>query len=122
LDSKLDDKKAWLSSLAQVLTGKALDKFTDDDELVLYDKFKNMIFELDSLTEISKKDIDDTKEEVMSLKIDSFNEQMEPKIIRISKAKENDIDLLKTNITKYLTSDKSINIAAITKLLKELIQ
>ncbi len=122
LDSKLDDKKAWLSSLAQALTGKSLDKFTDEDELVFYDKFKNMIFELDSLTEISKKDIDDTKEDVMSLKIDSFNEQMEPKIIRISKAKEKDIDLLKTNITKYLTSDKSINIAAITKLLKELIQ
>ncbi len=122
LDSKLDDKKAWLSSLAQALTGKALDKFTDDDELVLYDKFKNMIFELDSLTEISKKDIDDTKEDVISLKIDSFNEQMEPKIIRISKAKENDIDMLKTNITKYLSKDKAVNIAAITKLLKELIQ
>ena len=122
LDSKLDDKKAWLSSLAQALTGKALDKFTDEDELVFYDKFKNMIFELDSLTEISKKDIDDTKEDVLSLKIDSFNEQMEPKIIRISKAKEKDIEKLKTNITQYLSKDKAVNIAAITKLLKELIQ
>ena len=85
-------------------------------------QMQTAVAEAKKQVEQDKKDIDDTKEDVLSLKIDSFNEQMEPKIIRISKAKEKDIEKLKTNITQYLSKDKAVNIAAITKLLKELIQ
>ncbi|MBK7633053.1 MAG: hypothetical protein IPJ13_01345 [Saprospiraceae bacterium] len=44
LDSELDDKKAWLSSLAQVITGKGLDNFVDEDEVIFYDRFKKYDF------------------------------------------------------------------------------
>jgi len=121
LDSILDDKKAWLSSLAQALTDKVLEKFSDDDEMIFYEKFKNIILELDSLTFISKGSVDETLEEVLSLKIDSFTEHMEPKLIRIPKSKEDDIESLKNKLENILANDKSINIAALTKLLKKLI-
>ena len=48
LDSPLDDRKAWLNSIAQAVTGKTLEAFTDQDEILLYEKFKAMILELDS--------------------------------------------------------------------------
>ena len=57
LDSELDDKKAWLSSIAQAVIGKSLETIKDEEEILLYDKFKTLIFELDSLTNISKADI-----------------------------------------------------------------
>jgi hypothetical protein len=40
---------------------KTLENFTDEDEIMLYEKFKSMIFELDSLTKISKSDIDEKR-------------------------------------------------------------
>lgn len=67
LDSPLDDRKAWLNSIAQAVTGKTLEAFTDEDEILLYDRFKSMILELDSLTKISKTDIDESKEEVIGV-------------------------------------------------------
>lgn len=72
LDSALDDRKAWLNSIAQAVTTKTLETFSDEDEILLYEKFKAMILELDSLTRISEFDIDETKEEVIGVKIDSF--------------------------------------------------
>jgi ribosomal protein S15P/S13E len=58
LDSPLDDRKAWLNSIAQAVTGKTLEAFSDEDEILLYEKFKAMILELDSLTKTSKSDIE----------------------------------------------------------------
>jgi hypothetical protein len=69
LDSPLDDRKAWLNSIVQAVTGKTLETFSDEDEILLYEKFKAMILELDSLTKISKMDIDESKEEVIGVKI-----------------------------------------------------
>jgi hypothetical protein len=58
LDSPLDDEKAWLNSLAQAIMGKTLARFSDEDEMLLYEKFKSMIMQLDSLTKVSKSDIE----------------------------------------------------------------
>src|SRR5690606_12396290 len=59
IDSGLDDKKVWFNSIAQAVVGKTLENFSDEDEILLYEKFKALILELDSLTTISKADIDE---------------------------------------------------------------
>ncbi|MBK8193491.1 MAG: hypothetical protein IPK76_09865 [Lewinellaceae bacterium] len=41
--SELDDRKAWLSSIAQAVVGKTLETLRDDDEPQLYDKLKNFV-------------------------------------------------------------------------------
>lgn len=120
IDSALDDKKAWLNSLAQALMGKTLEVFADEDELLLYEKFKATILELDSLTKISKTDIDDKKEEVISVKIDSFFTKIDPKIVRIPKNKSKEIEHIQEALKTKLGEDKTTNIAALLNLLKEL--
>ena len=122
LDSSIDDKKAWLTSLAQVVTGRALDLFSDEDEILLYEKFKSMIFELDSLTKISLSDIDENKEEIIGVKIDSFFGKIDPKVVRIPKNKMEEIERLKNELKNMLGSDKTSNIAAVINLLKELLK
>ena len=122
LDSSIDDKKAWLTSLAQVVTGRALDLFSDEDEILLYEKFKSMIFELDSLTKISISDIDENKEEIIGVKIDSFFGKIDPKVVRIPKNKMEEIERLKNELKNMLGSDKTSNIAAVINLLKELLK
>lgn len=122
LDSPLDDKKAWLNSIAQAVSGKTLEIFSDEDEILLYERFKSIIFELDSLTKISKTDIDESKEEVIGVKIDSFFSKIDPKVVRVPKSKSKEIEELKKELKNKLGKDKTSNIAAVLNLLKELLQ
>ncbi len=122
LDSPLEDRKAWLNSIAQAVTGKTLEAFSDEDEILLYEKFKAMILELDSLTKISKSDIDESKEEVIGVKIDSFFSKIDPKVVRVPKNKSKEIEELKNELKIKLGKDNTSNIAAVLNLLKELLQ
>ena len=122
LDSPLDDQKAWLNSIAQAVTGKTLEAFSDEDEILLYEKFKAMILELDSLTKISKSDIDESKEEIIGVKIDSFFSKIDPKVVRVPKNKSKEIELLKNELKTKLGKDNTANVAAVLNLLKELLQ
>lgn len=122
IDSALDDKKAWLNSIAQAVIGRSLENFSDEDEIMLYEKFKSTIFELDSLTNLSKGDIDEAKEEVIGVKIDTFFSTINPKIVRMPKNKAAEIEQIKIALKKRLSSDKTSNIAAVLNLLKELLQ
>lgn len=122
LDSPLDDKKAWLNSIAQAITNKPLEIFADEDEIMLYERFKSMIFELDSLTKISKADIDESKEDVIGVKIDTFFSKIDPKIVRVPKNKSKEIEQLKNELKNKLGKDNTSNIAAVLNLLKELLQ
>ncbi len=122
LDSPLDDKKAWLNSIAQAVAGKTLELFSDEDEILLYEQFKSMILELDSLTKISKTDIDESKEEVIGVKIDSFFSKINPKVVRVPKSKSKEIEKLKNELKNKLGTDNTSNIAAVLNLLKELLQ
>jgi len=122
IDSALDDRMSWLNSIAQAVNGKTLELFTDDDEILLYEKFRAMILELDSLTNISKVDIDDNNEEVIGVKIDTFFSSINPKIVRMPKSKFQEVEHLKSLLKKKLGSDKTANIAAVLNLLKELLQ
>src|SRR5690606_8887829 len=109
LDSPLDDKKTWLSSIAQAVTGKTLETFSDEDEIMLYEKFKAMIFDLDSLTKISKSDIDENKEDVIGIKIDSFFSNIGTKVVRVPKNKSKEIEKLKNELKNMLGTDNTSN-------------
>src|SRR5690606_5252122 len=105
IDSALEDKTTWLNSIAQAITGKTLEVFTDEDEILLYEKFKAMILELDSLTNISKADIDEANEEVIGVKIDSFFSKIDPKVVRVPKSKSREIEELKIALKTKLGND-----------------
>jgi septin family protein len=121
LDSHIEDKKAWLSSLAQSLIGRTLEKFKDEDELMLYDKFSEMILSLDSLNRISKSRFDQDKEIALDVQINSFGEEMASKVIRLPKNKSKQVEKLEENIKELLSKDKTIDLVAIANVLKDLL-
>jgi hypothetical protein len=122
LDSPLDDRKAWLNSIAQSVTGKSLEVFSDEDEILLYEKVKAMILDLDSLTRISKTVIDESTEDIIGVRIDSFFSKIDPKVVRVPKSKSHEIEQLKNDLKEKLGKDNTSNIAAVLNLLKELLQ
>ena len=122
LDSQLDDKKAWLSSIAQAVIGKSLETIKDEEEILLYDKFKTLILELDSLTNISQGDLDEEHEDVFGIEMSSFVDGIQKRLIRLPKTKKKEVNKIEEALRENLSKDKSINIAAIASILKELLQ
>jgi hypothetical protein len=121
VDSALDDKRAWLVSISQAVVGKSPEAYRDEDEILFYDKLQKLIFELDSLTKLSAVKVDEEKEDVLGFQFDSFVSGVKQSLIRIPKAKSQKIDSLSEDLKTQLTKDNIVNIAALTKLLQELI-
>jgi hypothetical protein len=121
IDSALDDRRAWLSSVCQALVNKPLENLTDEDEPLLYERFKTVTLDLDSLTNISKAIVDNDKEELLGLQFDSMVDGIKRSLVRLPKSKTVEIDKIKESLKTSLSKDKSLNIAALTKLLKEIL-
>ncbi len=121
LSSELDDRKAWLNSLAQAIIGTTLEKLKDEDEPLLYDKLKNYVLELDTLTNLSQQGFDEEKESALGLEITTF-EAVERKMVRFPKKKKAEISRIEEEIRTRLSKDKTLNIAALANVLKDLLQ
>ena len=123
INTPLDDRQSWINSVASALMNKTLDTFTDNDEQDFATLFPKRIHDLDNLTDISKKDIDEAKEEVLKLELTSFVKGVQRNLIRLSKEKSKEIDLKKQDIQKMLNkNDKQSNIALLIKLLQDQIE
>ena len=122
LDSQLDDKKTWLSSIAQAVIGKSLETIRDEEEILLYDRFKSLILELDSLTNISKADLDEEKEDILGIELSSFVDGIKRSLIRLPKTKQKEVIKIEDLIKARLSKDKSLNIAALANILKDLLK
>ncbi len=123
INTPLDDRQSWISSIATSIIGKSLDNFDDKDEIEFQVIYKKRIHELDNLTDISKNDIDENKEEVFKLELTSFVRGVQNNLIRLPISKIKLIDEKKRNIKILLDShDKQSNIALLIKLLQEEIE
>jgi hypothetical protein len=119
--SELDDRKAWLSSVAQSCLGKPLNLISDEEEVVLYEKVKDLVYELDNLCEISKENIDEQTEEVVKVEITSFVQGLNKNLVRIPKTRSKEVDAKVEEIKKLLGQDKKTNVTILAKLLQQLL-
>jgi hypothetical protein len=123
INTPLDDRQSWIGSIGTAIINKSLDQFTDEDERNFQTIFPKRIYELDNLTEISKKDIDEAKEEILKLELTSFVKGVQRNLIRMPKEKALLIDKKKLTIQNLLyRNDKQANIALLIKLLQEEIE
>lgn len=120
INSPLDDRQSWLSSIATAIINKTPDKFNDDDEIAFKSLFPQYIADLDNLTEISKTDIDEEREEVLKLEVTSFVKGVQKHLIRMPKSKAESIQKKKVIIRDLLDkNDRQANIALLLRLLQE---
>lgn len=120
INSELD-KKSWLSSVAQACIGKNLNKVNDADELLLNDRFSELVYELDNLISIADVKREEEDDEVIAVQIQGAETQKSKSIIRLPKTKIKKMQTQKKKISSILGKEKDVNIAALTNLLKELL-
>jgi len=110
-----------LASVAQACINKPLNNITDEDEIILFERVKDIVYELDNLCEVSATSIDEEHEEVLKLEITSLVKGLNKSLLRISKDKTKEMQIKQEEIKKLLGKDKKINITILTKLLQELL-
>lgn len=118
VSSPIDDKSTWLSSIAQSLVGKSLEMLKDEDVVVLYEKLKDTIHELDNFTELSDTKVDEKKERIFRFEI-TADKTAQKAIIKIPKTKFEELDKVEKQVKGLLKNDRQLNIALLTKLLQE---
>lgn len=119
INSGLNDRKSWLSSLVQGLIGKNLELITDEDEEIIHEKFTNLIHEFDSLSEFANLEIDKQREDVFKIEITSVNNALHTAIIRLTKEQETKAKEIEEKIKKILGSNKRLNQVALLNILKK---
>ncbi|WP_083631382.1 hypothetical protein [Labilibacter marinus] len=120
INTPLDDRQSWLTSIASAVVNKTPNNFSDDDEKAFQNLFQQYISDLDNISDISKKDIDSEKEEVLKLEVTSFVKGVQKHLIRMPKVKSRRLDEKKNSIREFLSSeDKQENITLLLKLLQE---
>ena len=125
LNLTASDRNAWLESVAQTVLGKPLETSSDDDERLLYEKFRQLLSELDGLTKLAANEVDPHKETVLSIEINSFGSSTQKGMIRLPKAKE---ELIMREAEAVLENvfaighDKQMNLAILASALHKLLQ
>jgi len=122
INSGLNDRKSWFSSLVQGLIGKNLESIADEEEEIIHEKFTNLFHEFDSLSEFANLEIDKQREEAYKIEITSINDGLQGTVIRLTKEQENKAKEIEENIKKSLSLNKKLNQVALLNLLKKEIE
>ncbi|MEM1138124.1 MAG: hypothetical protein AAGI07_20000, partial [Bacteroidota bacterium] len=124
IQSKLDDRKAWLNSLVQALMGKQLDKFKDNEVPLLNERLMLIFKELDNYTELSVLEYDDVTEEALKIEITGFGDNITRKNIILSKSQQKQVEKLEQDVRSLLqnTNNESSKQAVLIRLLREVIK
>lgn len=118
INSGLDDRKSWLSSIVQGLIGKSLESISDDEEEIIHEKFTDLIHEFDSLSEFANLEIDIDRENAYKVEITSVNYGLQSAIIRLTKDQINEAKKIEREIKTRLGKDKKLNQIALLNILK----
>jgi len=120
LMSELDIRNSWINSICQAVIGKSLEGITDEEEMILFENFKSMVYELDNLCTLVKTDVNFENEDVYKFEVTTFLKGLQKQTLRIPKGKLKEIKSLEDEIKSKLTSnDKSTNIALLLNLLQD---
>jgi hypothetical protein len=119
IEAPIETRDDYLESLSIAILGKASKGFSDQDELSFYEKFRDMVFELDNLQTMSKVNINPDTEMLLGIQVNSFVGGLKKGLVRMPKNKQPEVDRIENEIRKLLSTDKSVNIAAIASILKD---
>jgi len=117
INSPLDDRKSWISSIVHAVVDKSAEQMMDEEEDLLKDRLLFAVQEMDNLSEIHSQD-GNADEEIMKLDI-TTQDGLVKNIIRLPKAKQAEANKMLAEVQKSLTPDKRVNVAILTKLLKD---
>jgi len=118
--SPLEDRGAWLSSVAQSIIGKPLEQSADDDELRLFDRFPELIRELDNLYDIGKSQQVQTSDETFKIEITMPGIAVRQQVVTLPKERSRKFKQAQQDINTLLEGENRFTkIAILAEMLKK---
>ncbi len=114
LIGNLKDRKAWIESVCFAVLNKHLENIKDSEKTYLLNTLQENLFQLEDYVEMHKA----KEEEVVRLHITENKTGATTKQIVLPKEKQEEVQELEDKLKTLLSGDKSVNIAALLKLLK----
>ena len=119
IESPLDEEKSWLSSISQALIGKQTKQFSDEDELILFERINKEFKELDALVSLSGEGIDPKTEVGIKYQIFGTDKTKKDNQIVLNKKQLKEVSKLKKELNSIIKSkDKTIVEGTLLELLK----
>ncbi len=118
INSAIEDRESWLSSLIQTIIKKNLEQSEDKDEKIIYEKIDEMRLEFDNLLEFSYLSLNN-QEDIVKLNITSIKDKPLQQTFQISEKEQKESNYLAGELREKLRNDKKQNIIALLRLLKE---
>jgi len=119
LCSPLEDRGAWLSSLAQATVGKTLDSISDDVVDQLQERFLGLIHELDNLNDMALQNVNLEQEEVFKLEISAPGSALSHRLIRFPKEQNAKLKYIEAELSTFIEKENHVTkIAILAHLLK----
>ncbi len=120
LDSKLDNREKWLSAVGLAVIDKPISKLKDDEEDTLFYNLESRLQELESLVEISKQKVDESKDEAFKLELVPLGRSPIKENIKISKKSLVEHEENLKHIREQLTGDRKKDLAILFKLIEDI--
>jgi hypothetical protein len=118
--SPLEERKAWLSSVAQAVVGKTLENINDEEELLLFDRFILLIHELDNLNDMASSKVDLDTEDVFKLEITTPGKKLNNQLIRLPKEKLKSFSDMENKMTSLIKGESHFTkIAILAEILRK---
>lgn len=117
--SPLDDRKAWINSIAQSVLGKSLEDIQDFEEETLHIKFKEYVEELDNYCDIMENSEDGELEQTFKVEVTHIHSGSQSRIVKIHSQNLKDVSQKQEKIGELLTDDRNLNIFILTRMLEE---
>lgn len=118
LTGKHENHTSWIESVCYAVLNKPLEKIKDTEKAFLLTSLQDKLFQLDDYVEMHKID----NESVIRLHITQNKENIITKQLVMSPESFSEINHLEQKIEKLLSSDDTVNMAALINLIKKKIQ
>ncbi|MFI8377736.1 hypothetical protein [Leeuwenhoekiella sp. NPDC079379] len=118
INSNLADRNSYLMSIAQALLGKPLNTIRDQEERILIDKFRNLVNEMDDLSdlELAKVDEDDF---LMKLQLTTPHQGNKSKVLRLNSDQKKIVEERMNYLSGILDKDDTLKIPILVALLNK---
>ena len=118
LIGKYDNRTAWIESVCYAVLNKPLEKIKDSEKAFLLTSLRDKLFQLDDYVEMHKSD----NESVVRLHITQNKEGAITKQVVVPKESIQEVNQLEKKIEELLSSDNTVNVAALINLIKKKLQ
>lgn len=118
LIGKYDNRTTWIESVCYAVLNKPLEKIKDTEKAFLLTSLRDKLFQLDDYVEMHKSD----NESIVRLHITQNKETAITKQVIVPKGSIQEVSQLEKKIEDLLSTDNTINIAALINLIKKKLQ